>query len=94
MDLKANAISYNEAKNVLESFDGTDFQFEGPELPSKYQRGQIVNLDICPVLIPARILSVHFYNNKVKYDIAINVLNEDGWHTKRMYNIDEDILSV
>lgn len=92
MNLKENSIRYNEARSVLESFDGTHFNFEGPELPSKYQRGEIVDLDICPILIPARILSVHFYNNKEKYDLIIAVLRENGWHTHRIYNVDADCI--
>lgn len=59
--------------------------------PSRYNIGDQVVLSICqvygenPYPLKAKILSVHFYEGKVKYDLEIPV--ETGPPT-RMYNID------
>jgi hypothetical protein len=61
------------------------------ELPSQHQEGDTVLLYLNkqfsdnPNQLKAKVKSVHFYSNKIKYDLEIEI--EDGSMT-RVYNID------
>jgi len=61
------------------------------ELPSEHQIGDRVSLSIHqsleekPSQLTAKVLAVHFYENRVKYDLEIPIADEPP---TRIYNID------
>lgn len=57
------------------------------DLPSKYQQGDKVWL-LLPGMstsLYSQVISVHFYESKVKYDLEVNIM---GSERTRIYNID------
>jgi hypothetical protein len=59
-------------------------------LPSAFQIGDHVKLSIFGADLPGQVLTVHFYESKVKYDVCVYDLDEIGTpkYETRLYNID------
>lgn len=74
-----------QAEQVLRSFDAP--QQDGSNAKNI---GEVVTLKFGDITgaIPAKITGMHLYSAKIKYDLELAVLFEDGWHTTRIYNVD------
>lgn len=61
-----------------------DIQKTSP-LPSQHQIGHYINFQIEQMKVRAEILSVHFYEGKVKYDLELKLKDKSA---TRIYNVD------
>jgi hypothetical protein len=82
------------ALQQLRRYDGRDFIFEVTVSP--IDTGVIVYFklgDMSPN-IPAYVHARHEYSGKWKYDLTIAVMQSDGWHITRIYNIESKWLTM
>lgn len=60
-------------------------------LPSKFQHGDTVWINFWGTHPSGEIIAVHFYPNKIKYDLLVIPFTGD---TARIYNVEERMLSI
>lgn len=74
---------------VDHTWSGVGFNLESLskviKLPSKYQIDDMVSYELGKGGIPGRVTAVHFFPNKVKYDMDLHIVDGD---TTRVYNVD------
>lgn len=61
-------------------------------LPSPYQINDEVWVKFWAKEIIGKVIGVHFYSNKIKYDLEVLCIGNGG--TSRIYNVDENIISL
>lgn len=83
-------------KEALKTMLGFDAWYKGYNTDEpKFTRGTLVNFklgDQMP-LMPAYVLAVHLYKDKIKYDLKLTILTNEGWEETRIYNVEERWLS-
>lgn len=60
-------------------------------LPSPYQINDQVWINFWEKSIIGKVIGVHFYSNKIKYDLEVFCFGNGG--STRIYNIDGNVLS-
>lgn len=82
------------AKELLQSLNGSwvkrDENFA--ENPRKINEMVEIRLGTIYPPIYGKIVAVHEYANKFKYDILVAYDNPNGWYTVKLYNIDQCLI--
>jgi hypothetical protein len=83
---------FDEALAKLISLNGSDFVFKKAERVIYSGQLAIFKLGNLTGDIPVYVSSARELSGQWKYDLIFMWLEDDGWHTSRMYNIESRLL--
>lgn len=99
MEALSKELDCEMEKNVEESllqisgYNGSDFIFDRSTAPIAPGTIAYFKLGNLTHNIPAYVSACHEYSGKWKYDLTIAVMQDDGWHTTRIYNVESKWLT-
>jgi hypothetical protein len=84
-------IYLQESEQTLRGFDAPQQTGNGQAVRTIGEVATVKFGDLTPH-IPARVVGIHLYNGKVKYDLELAIFMDDGWITTRIYNVDSNFV--